>query len=100
MKYYIVDTTLGNKPIIFDNIIGLMNHLEGTVQRKFGQTRTSYMQNLVDLGHGYDDPQGKNFTESLRDSFNIGIVGKDNILKNCNIHDVNYYSKYRTEMGD
>jgi hypothetical protein len=58
------------------------------------------MQNLIDLGHGEDDSQGRNFTESMRTIFNIGIVGKGGILKSCNIHDVAHYSKYRTEMGD
>ena len=55
---------------------------------------------LIDLGHGEDDSQGRNFTESMRTVFNIGIVGKDGKLKNCNVHDVVHYSKYRTEMGD
>jgi hypothetical protein len=96
-KFYIVDTTLTNSPLIFENIQGLVNHLEGTVKRKF---RDLYMQNLIDLGHGEDDSQGRNFTESMRTIFNIGIVGKGGILKSCNIHDVAHYSKYRTEMGD
>jgi hypothetical protein len=99
-KYYIVDTTQRKEPYIFENVQGLVKHLEGTVQRKFGQTRAVYMQNLIDLGHGYDDRDGKNFTESMRSIFNIGIVSKDGILKNCNVHDVSHYSKYRTEMGD
>jgi hypothetical protein len=99
-KFYIIDTTLTNSPLIFENIQGLVNHLEGTVKRKFGKSRDLYMQNLIDLGHGEDDRQGRNFTESMRTVFNIGIVGKGGILKNCNIHDVALYSKYRTEMGD
>lgn len=99
-KFYIIDTTITNSPLIFENIQGLVKHLEGTVQRKFGQTRANYMQNLIDLGHGYDDAQGRTFTESMRTIFNIGVVSKGGILKNCNIHDVAHYSKYRTEMGD
>ena len=42
----------------------------------------------------------KNFTESMRAIFNIGIVGKNGSLKNCNVHDVAHYSRYRNEMGD
>lgn len=99
-KFYIIDTTLTNSPLIFENIQGLVKHLEGTVKRKFGRSRDLYMQNLIDLGHGYDDPEGRNFTESMRTTFNIGIIGKGGVLKNCNIHDVAHYSKYRTEMGD
>lgn len=99
-KFYIIDTTQRKEPFIFENTQSLIKHLEGTVQRKFGQSRAIYMQNLIDLGHGYDDSEGRTFTESMRTVFNIGIVGKGGILKNCNIHDVAHYSKYRTEMGD
>ena len=98
-KYYIVDTTIGTKPLIFENIEQLISHLEGTVQRKFRQTRKQYMQNLIDLGYGYDDSPGKVFTQSLSEYFNIGVVN-GNSFKKCNIHEVNQYSKYRTEMGD
>jgi hypothetical protein len=97
--YYIIDTTLGNKPLIFENVTQVVKHLEGTVQRKFRQTRKQYMQNLIDLGYGYDDPQGKVFTQSLSEHFNIGVVN-GNSLKKCNIHEVSQYSKYRNEMGD
>jgi hypothetical protein len=98
-KYYIIDTTVRNEPFLFENINQLVSHLEGTVQRKFRQTRAQYMQNLADLGHGYDDPQGKTFTQSLGEIFNIGVsTGKT--LKRCNVHEQNLYSKYRTEMGD
>ena len=99
-KFYIIDTTLSREPLIFENIQSLVSHLEGTVKRKFKQNRNQYMQNLVDLGHGYDDKDGKNFTESMRTIFNIGIVGKNGSLKNCNVHDVAHYSRYRNEMGD
>ncbi|MFN9955513.1 MAG: hypothetical protein ACK55I_20640, partial [bacterium] len=72
-KFYIVDTTQRKEPFIFESVQGLVKHLEGTVQRKFGQSRSNYMQNLIDLGHGYDDREGRTFTESMRTIFNIGI---------------------------
>lgn len=99
-KFYIIDTTQRKEPFIFENIQGLVKHLEGTVKRKFGKSRQLYMQNLIDLGHGYDDSDGRNFTESMRTVFNIGILGKGGTFNNCNVHDVAHYSKYRTEMGD
>lgn len=98
-KYYIVDTTLNNNPIVFNSINELVKHLEGTVQRKFRQTRKQYMQNLIDLGFGYDDDAGKVFTQSLSEHFNIGVMNGTS-FKKCNVHEVNHYSKYRTEMGD
>ncbi len=98
-KYYIVDTSVNNKPFVYENLSQLVKHLEGTVQRKFRQTRKQYMQNLIDLGYGYDDDGGKIFTQSLSEHFNIGITDGKN-FKKCNVHEVNQYSKYRTEMGD
>jgi hypothetical protein len=100
MQYYIVDTTLGNKtPTYYSTLNELVKHLEGAVYRKYKQTRKSYMQNLVDLGHGYDDPDGKVFTESLSKQFDMGVVKQLRHVR-CNVHEVSQYSKYRTEMGD
>lgn len=98
-KFYIVDSTLNNKVYLYDNVAQIVKHLEGSVQRKFRQTRQQYMQNLIDLGYGYDDREGKVFTQSLSEHFNIGVVNQNN-YKKCNIHEVSQYSKYRTEMGD
>jgi hypothetical protein len=99
MKLYIKDTTISKEPKFFNTINEVVNHLEGAVQRKFRQTRKQYMQNLVDLGHGYDDPEGKNFTEALSRVFEIGLQ-KPHGLVRCNIHEASLHSKYRTESGD
>lgn len=99
MKFYIVDTTLGKTPVYYDTLNEVVKHLEGTVQRKFRQTRRNYMQNLVDLGHGVDDPNGRTFVESLARYFDIGVVKQLRHVK-CNIHEVTQYSGYRKEMGD
>ncbi len=98
-KFYIVDTTLNNKPFLYETVSQVVKHLEDSVQRKFRQTRKQYMQNLIDLGYGYDDESGKVFTQSLSEYFNIGVVNQNN-YKRCNIHEVDQYAKYRTEMGD
>lgn len=99
MKFYIVDTTLSKTPVYYDTLNELVQHLEGTVQRKFKQNRRSYMQNLVDLGHSADDTAGKTFVESLSRYFDIGVVKQLRHVK-CNVHEVAQYGKYRTEMGD
>lgn len=99
MKFYIVDTTLSKTPVYYSTLNEVIKHLEGTVQRKFRQSRFSYMQNLVDLGYGADDSTGKTFVESLSRHFEIGVVKQLRHVK-CNIHEVTQYSKYRTEMGD
>jgi hypothetical protein len=100
MKYYIIDNTIRREPFIYNSVNEVVKHLETTVQHKFRQTRQQYMQNLIDLGHGYDDAEGKVFTQSLSEYFNIGTVRKDGSLVKGNIHEVAQYNKYRTEMGD
>jgi hypothetical protein len=99
MKYYIKDTTLGKDALFFNNLTEVVKHLEGTVQRKFRQTRKQYMQNLIDLGHGYDDSDGKNFTEALSKVVEIGLQ-KPHGLVRCNVHEATNHSRYRTESGD
>lgn len=99
MKFYIFDTTLSKSPVYYNTLNEVVKHLEGTVRRKFKQNRSSYMQNLVDLGYGGDDATGRVFVESLSKHFNIGVVKQLRHVK-CNIHEVEQYSSYRTEMGD
>lgn len=99
MKYFIIDSTIKKDPIYYNNIKDVITHLEGSVKRKFKVNRKDYMQNLTDLGHGYDESTGKLFVDSLYKHFGIGIV-KDNRHVKCNIHDVDKYSKFKTEMGD
>ena len=99
MKYYIVDTTLTNRDFIFENLSGLVTHLEGTVKRKFNLDRAHYMQNLIDLGYGYDDPEGATFTQSLSEFFNIGIFRQGKPLR-TNVHEAAGHNKFRTELGD
>jgi hypothetical protein len=57
------------------------------------------MQHLIELGYGYDDPAGKVFTQSMGEYFNFGVIKNGRLVK-CNVHEVEQYSKYRTEMGD
>ncbi len=80
MRYYIIDNTIRKEPFIYNSVNEIVKHLETSVQRKFRQTRQQYMQNLIDLGYGYDDVQGKVFTQSLSEYFNIGTVRKDGTL--------------------
>lgn len=99
MKYYVIDNTQKNKSVYFDNLPSVVNYLEEAVKRKFRQNRSGYMQNLIDLGHGPDDPNGKNFVGSLYQHFEIGVVKQLRHVP-CNIHEATQYSGYRQEMGD
>jgi hypothetical protein len=77
-----------------------VKHLEGTVQRRFNLTRKQYMQNLIDLGYGYDDDNGITFTQSLAEYFNVGVISKDNRLIKTNIHEASRNLKYLEQYGN
>lgn len=99
MKFYIIDTTISNNPIIFDTLSDIIKHLEGTVRRKFSLTRSQYMQNLIDLGYGYDDKEGSNFVGSLSEHFDIGVIRGGQCLR-TNIHETMNHNTYRKEYGN
>lgn len=96
-KYYVID---GNETVLFESVNQLVKHMEQLVQRKYKKSRPQFLQHYIDLGHGYDDNEGRMFLDVLSEQFNIGIVKKDGTLAKCRVHDVERYSKYRVEMGD
>ena len=83
MKYYIVDTTLSNSPTItFDSVDQTIAYLKAMVKRKLNMNYTEYLTHLADCGHhGYDE---REFYESLRDTFNMGVVRNKGLLR-CSI---------------
>ena len=99
MKYYIIDNTIKNTPIYFNQLNEVLTHLEGTCQRKTGLSRVAYMQNLNDLGHPTDDDAGVAFIAAMSEIFDIGVVQNQRLVKG-DIVAATHYGKYRTEMGD
>jgi hypothetical protein len=99
MTYYIVDTTVGNKPLFFNTLYDVLVHLEGSCKRIHGISRAEYMQNLADLGHSADESSGRNFLIAMSEIFNIGVVKEDRLVR-CDVFNATHYSKYLTEMGD
>jgi len=91
MTYYTQDPTIG-KYVHFNNVSELVTYLEGLVVRAHKLTRKQYMQNLVELGYGYDDPQGVTFTRSMGDEFNIGVIKNGRYVK-TDIHNTVTYAK-------
>lgn len=91
MTYYIQDPT-ASRYVTFNHITELVKYLEGMVQRMHGLTRAQYMQNLIELGYGYDDPTGVTFTRAMADQINIGVVQNGRYLK-TDIHTANSFSK-------
>ena len=90
MTYYIQDSTVG-RYMHFQEVKELVTYLESVVQRAHKLTRQQYMQNLIDLGYGYDDPQGATFTRSLGEEFNIGVIQDGKYLK-TDIHSIHAFS--------
>jgi hypothetical protein len=83
-RFYIQDPTL-KKYVYFDVIQDVVKHLEGLVQRHRHVSRTQYMQNLIDLGYGYDDPSGATFTRAMSETYDIGIL-KDGLHVKTDVH--------------
>ena len=100
MKYYSTDTTSPQGTHVYNTTLDVVRHLEGTVKRKFNLTRQQYMQNLIDLGYGYDDDNGVTFVSSLSEHFNIGVVHSDGRYMRTNIFEASRNDKYRSECGD
>jgi len=90
-KFYIQDSTLG-KYVVFDSVPDLVNHLKAMIPRAFNITKEQYIQNLLDLGHGYDDPQGIMLTRAMADQFNIGVI-KNNSYIRTDVHDTITFQK-------
>ena len=85
MKFYINDTTIG-KFVYFNTVSELVNYLgNSVVPRATGTTRSQFIQNLIELGHGYDDIDGVTLTRALAESFNIGVV-RENSHVRTDIH--------------
>lgn len=99
MNYYIKDTTL-NKIVNFTDPNEIVTYLESLCKRKFRQDRKTFMFEMESLGHGYDDPQGINFTNLMSDHFEIGAIKSDGRFVRTNIHELARNLKYRKEMGD
>ena len=100
IKYYIQDTTLPQPQqlVIAKSIDAVVKHLEGTVQRKFRLTRKQYMENLIDLGYGYDDNEGETFTQAMAEHFNIGVC-QDNRFIRTSVHAARRNERNKTEYG-
>jgi len=96
MQFYIVND---KKTAIFNSVPELVRELEVLVKQKIGMSRKEYMQNLIDLGYGYDDPQGVTFTQAMTEFFEIGTFNNGQ-FKKTNVHESEYFSKYKKEFGD
>ena len=96
MKYYIVDTTV-NKEFQFETFNDTVKHLEGACQRKFGQSRKTYMDNMVSLGYSPDDQRATQFVRLMTEAFNVGVIRSNGKMR-TDITNIERYNK--SEFGD
>ncbi len=83
--YYIQDTTFG-KYVTFKTVADLVGYFENMIPRAFKISKTQYIQNLIDLGYGYNDSDGVMLTRAMSEQFNIGQIKSGNYVK-CDIHE-------------
>jgi hypothetical protein len=103
-KYYVVDTSKassGKSPVIlFETTEGVITYLEGSCQRRFGQSRTQFMQSVNELGFGDDDAPGRNFFEQMEQYFQMGVIRGDSVPIKCNIFEAEKFSKVKDVHGN
>ena len=98
--FYIQDSTIG-KYVTFNTVPEVVSYLKNMIPRAFNMSKDSYIQNLLDLGYGYDDADGVMITRAMADQFNIGIV-KDNTYVRTDIHTAAAFEKeeYGSNAGN
>ncbi len=99
MKYFIKDTTT-NQLIIVDTLPQAVNYLENLCKKTLRKSRKQFMDEMVSLGHGYDDDSGAYFTQLMSEKFQIGIQKDNGKLVKTNIHEATRNYKFRNELGD
>ena len=91
-SFYIQDSTIG-KYVTFNTVPELVRYLNDMIPRAFKISRAEYMQNLIDLGHGYDDPAGVTLTRAMADQFNIGVIKQGSYVRT----DIHAISRFQDE---
>lgn len=95
-KFYIQDSTIG-KYVTFNAVPELVGYLKTMIPRAFGMSKEHYIQNLLDLGYGYDDAEGAMLTRAMSEQFNIGVV-KNGTYVRTDVHSAARFQK--KEYGD
>lgn len=95
-KFYIQDSTIG-RYVTFNTVPEVVAYFNQLIPRAFKLSRSQYVQNLIDLGYGYDDPEGVTLTRAIAEQFNIGVI-KNNTFVRTDIHAIAKFQQ--TEYGD
>jgi len=95
-KLYIQDATIGQY-VTFNTVQELVLYLNSMIPRAFNMPRDKYVQNLIDLGYGYDDRDGVTLTRAMAEQFNIGVI-KNNTYVRTDVHSISRFQQ--EEYGD
>lgn len=90
-KFYIQDSTIG-RYVTFPTVPDLVKYLNDMIPRAFRISRDQYVQNLLDLGYGYDDRDGVMLTRAMADQFNMGVIKNDTYVR-TDVHTVAAFQK-------
>jgi hypothetical protein len=88
-KLYIHDSTIG-KYVTFNTVPQLVSYLNTMIPRAFKMQRNEYVQNLIDLGHGYDDPKGVMVTRAMAEEFDMGVIRENKYIR-TDIHELSSF---------
>jgi hypothetical protein len=90
-KFYIQDSTIG-RYVTFPTVPDLVRYLNDMIPRAFHISRDQYVQNLLDLGYGYDDRDGVMLTRAMAEQFNMGVI-KNGAYVRTDVHTVAAFQK-------
>lgn len=90
-KFYIQDSTIG-RYVVFNTVPEVVKYLEAMIPRAFHMSKEEYIQNLLDLGYGYDDRDGVMLTRVMSEQFNVGVI-KDGAYVRTDIHQAAAFTK-------
>lgn len=95
-RLYIQDTTI-RQYVTFNTVPELVGYLKSMIPRAFNMTKEQYIQNLLDLGFGYDDADGVMLTRAMAEQFNIGVIKNDTYVR-TDVHSISRFQQ--EEYGD
>lgn len=90
-NFYIQDSTIG-RYVTFSTVPDLVKYLNDMIPRAFHMSRDQYVQNLLDLGYGYDDRDGVMLTRAMAEQFNMGVIKNDTYVR-TDVHTVAAFQK-------
>jgi hypothetical protein len=87
-NFYVKD---GKQVKYLNTVPEVVAFLELVIKEKTKMTRSQWMQHNMDLGHGPDDENGKNFVDSMQELVEIGVVRGKKCIR-CSIFEATMFT--------